>query len=214
MVHKRRGIKGSNMKRRTKIIALVTMLLSAIMLMLGTGMVAFAEGEDELLPNSITYIDEDGSEQTLTRSQFKIVGKDIQPSDPLGDGWYVYVGGAVLRTRVEVTGDAKIILCDRNTLHFMYGINVPEGTSLSIYAQTTDRNSSGKLVAEGNRYNAGIGGNVSSKDKANKCGTINVYGGIIEATGGYGAAGIGGGNAYCYGSTRNGGDGGEFFIAW
>ena len=98
-----------------------------------------------------------------------------------------------LDQRVTVTGDVHLILADGCTLNANWGINVSNGSSLTIYGQSSDENTMGKLTAKArDGFNsAGIGG-VS--------GNITITGGNVTATGsgknnsGAGA-GIGGGFA-------------------
>ena len=82
------------------------------------------------------------------------------------------------------TGEVFIILAEGTILEVRGGIAVREGQTLNIMG-------SGKLVAQGESGSAGIGGTGFSGD----CGTINIIGGTIIATGGVEAAGIGGGAA-------------------
>lgn len=106
--------------------------------------------------------------------------------------------------RVAVKGDVKLILKDGCTLTANGGIQVSEGNSLTIYAQSEADESedcnTGKLIAQSMFIkNAGIGGN----DEENG-GIITIHGGTIEAYGcdikynpdylGDCGAGIGGGN--------------------
>lgn len=86
---------------------------------------------------------------------------------------------------IVINGTVNLILCDGVTITCTEMINVARGHTLNIYGQT---NNSGKLIVTGGEHNAGIGSieNVYA-------GRINIHGGTIEATGGYLAAGIGGG---------------------
>ena len=74
------------------------------------------------------------------------------------------------------------------------------------YESTLTIQGSGSLNATGGTYGAGIGSNGSTA-----CGNIVIQGGIVDATGGKGAAGIGGGqpdtnaNGYCGNITISGG---------
>ena len=109
----------------------------------------------------------------------------------------VQVDGEVeLDRRVKVTGDVVLVLNEGSKLVAKKGINVPQGSSLTIEG-------SGELVArvDGDAQHdwdsAGIGGN--SKETA---GTITVRGGTISATGGINAAAIGGGSNASGGTVR------------
>ncbi len=112
----------------------------------------------------------------------------------LEDGWYVVNDDLEYTTGISVTGDVKLVLEDGKTLSitnstylsWKAGINVPDGSSLTIYAQ---EDGTGTIEAYGcNEGGAGIGGN-----HGQSCGALTVYGGRIVATGGSMSAGIGGG---------------------
>lgn len=120
--------------------------------------------------------------------------------------WYVLKGNNSRRFRIEVKGDVHLILSNNCTLTAQQGIHVPDGSSLTIYAQSENENEMGKLVALSGddyltyRYCAVIGGN--GTDTA---GSITINGGNITATGksdsgAYGAA-IGTGCYSTSGST-------------
>ena len=93
--------------------------------------------------------------------------------------------------RIKVTGDVHLILADKAVLRANPGIEVSEGSSLTIYGQTKDvTTNTGKIIAgvQGNTNRAGIGGNTGKA-----CGTIKITGGDIRSeTYGDGAS-IGGG---------------------
>ena len=86
---------------------------------------------------------------------------------------------------LSVSGDVGLVLCDGVTLTVDKGLFVPEGSTLTVYGQS---GGTGKLITTGSRGNAGIGGDI---DHAS--GEIIIKGGVITATGGTDAAGIGGG---------------------
>ena len=100
-------------------------------------------------------------------------------------------------------GDAEIVLVGTNTVIGAYGhhpgIFVPAGSTLTI-------SGSGVLTTSSHGQGAGIGGGYGIS-----CGNIVINGGTITATGGDGAAGIGGGlsdgvpYAECGDITINGG---------
>ena len=92
---------------------------------------------------------------------------------------------------MTVSGTVNLILMDGKTLTVTGGIQVGEGSTLNIYAQSGN---TGELIAgnKQNSYAAGIGGNKGSYN----AGTITVNGGQITATGGYSSAGIGGASEY------------------
>jgi len=135
------------------------------------------------------YIDENGDTQYV----YDVINKinEDTPNNDL-DGWYIAIGDITLPS-LYVSGEAHIILADNSNLtveaeaNGYAGINVSEGNSLTIYAQSIG-NDMGILTATGGNYGAGIGGSNGSTG-----GTITINGGIVTATSNYGA-GIGGGN--------------------
>ncbi len=105
----------------------------------------------------------------------------------LPGGWYVVGEDTTLSQRLMLSGDVNLVLKDVTTLNASKGINVPEGCSLTIWAQ--GQTVLGVLNATGAADCAGIGGG-----KGQSGGTITINGGIINATGGNYGAGIGGGD--------------------
>ena len=127
------------------------------------------------------------------------------------NGWYVVNSDTTINSRVTVTGNVHLILADGCKLTVTGGIQVqdddnnpdtPSPNSLTIYAQSTDENTMGKLTAKGADYNAGIGGGNGSDG-----GTVTIHGGTVNATSDRGA-GIGGGG----GGVISGGSGGKVTI--
>ena len=103
--------------------------------------------------------------------------------------FYVVKNSTVFTGRMTVNGTAHLILCNGTDLTVNQGIDVSSGSTLYIYAQSTDKDKMGTLVAYGQDNNAGIGGT-----NGNGGGYIIIVGGKITAIGGTKAAGIGGGN--------------------
>ncbi|MCL2009295.1 MAG: flagellin [Synergistaceae bacterium] len=103
----------------------------------------------------------------------------------------------------DVTGaEVNLYLEGTNTLmsgHSRAGIEAPDGSTLTITSAAGDGSIEGRLTAEGGRFGAGIGGpgqtGVSDFTTQGRAGNITINGGEIEARGGDGAAGIGGGDS-------------------
>lgn len=164
----------------------------------------------------VSYLDETGTSQTCD-SATEVTSSDTEWTT----GWYVATGNITIGTaespqRVTITGDVRLILTDGCTLTVNGGIQVqdnstestPNTNALTIYAQSTDKSTMGKLIATGAKRdnNAVIGGN-GGNSYGGSCGTIIINGGTVTATStGYGAA-IGGG----YG-IFTGGSGGTITI--
>ena len=176
---------------------------------------AFAEG-------SVSYLDADGTFKTSTGAT-KVTSSDTEwTGTTTSPGWYVVTGDVIIGTadapqRVTVSGDVRLILTNGCTLTVHGGIqvqdnsdaatNTPNTNALTIYAQSTDESTMGKLIAKGAErdYNAAIGGNEGNEgnDYGGSGGAITINGGYVEATNTDGA-GIGGG----FGS-HSGGSGGS-----
>lgn len=155
---------------------------------------------------SVSYIDASGDEQTCDSATV------VTESDTTWNaGWYVVNDDVTIDQRVTVTGSVHLILADECTLNANWGINVSNGSSLTIYGQSSDENTMGKLTAKArDGFNsAGIGGvsgnititggNVTATgsgknnsgagagiggDGTGDSGTITISGGIVRATGG------------------------------
>lgn len=124
-----------------------------------------------LIFNSVAYLDETGTQQTLTDNYTLLAGAN-SPME-WTTGWYVADGDVTIDSRVTVGGDVKLILQDGATLTVNGGIDVSDGNSFTVYAQSTSEDTMGELDANGNQFNAGIGGS----------GSVTINGGSITAIG-------------------------------
>ena len=133
----------------------------------------------------VIYLDENGDVQTTGDTPVTVLDSSSLVYG-LTEEWYVVRGQppVVEHEPAFVSGDVHLILADGCYLHAKNGIRVPEGSSLTIYAQSTDKQQMGKLTAESN----GIG---NAYDVA---GNITINGGTVTATGGFSGAGIGNGS--------------------
>ncbi len=154
----------------------------------------FAERFGDEVVVGMDYVEryQNGSERKRTANNLTRI---TNSTTSLDNGWYCVDGEVTVDTRlyVDTQKDVRIILKDGAVLNMPKGIEVKPATTadgnegiLRIYGQDKD---SGKLIATGEDYQAGIGGN----DKSGN-GRIYIHGGIIEAEGGDYGAGIGGGN--------------------
>ena len=170
----------------------------------------------------VSYLDETSTPQTCD-SAIVVEISDTEWTDTTeGPGWYVVTGDVTIGTeanpqRVTVSGDVRLILTDGCTLTVNGGIQVqdnstesiPNTNALTIYAQSTDESTMGKLIAKGAEYddNAAIGGYGDTHiSVGGSGGAITINGGNITASSYFGA-GIGGG----YGD-HSGGSGGAITI--
>lgn len=160
--------------------------------------VAWAQEEEE--EEGIVYYDPTAPEgQQMKRIvEFQMLSEDTFDWDyELDEGWYYVQDDLQVVNRITVNGTVNIILGDGCTLEVQKGIEVPEGKTLNIYAQSAgdDKGSLVASVGEGGEYHQGrdaaIGGNGGDDGCNNgmRAGNINIYGGNIEAHGN-----IGGGN--------------------
>jgi len=139
----------------------------------------------------LSYLNDKGETIVLNNYQLITAG-----TTTITNGYWV-VDGNISRGQIAVnTGNtAHLILKDGSHLQVTganqnSGINVPEDSTLHIYAQSKGVNM-GKLTAQGGTASAGIGGRGTLG--AGNGGTIIINGGNIIATGGNYGAGIGGG---------------------
>ena len=170
------------MKKKVVSILLTIVMLFGIIPLGGISVFA-AEGEQQ--PVVFRYYDEAANvfRNSKWTDNYTLV---TSGTTAWNTGWYVASGTVTIDSRVSVTGDVKLILTDGCSLTVNGGINVADGQSLTIFAQSEG---TGFLNADAGNltFSSGIGGNRQS------CGTVNVYGGSVTANGGAGGAGIGGG---------------------
>ena len=145
----------------------------------GTAIVASAE-------DSVTYIDENGTEKTVEATAL------TSSDDSWTEGWYVVNDEVTIDEHIELQGEVNLILADGATLTANYGIQVGNAT-LNIYGQSA---STGALMASGDD---GIRiGN----------GAITINGGKVTAIGDPGIAflediNLGEGMKLCGGDSEN-----------
>ena len=151
------------------------------------GTISFSFGSADFIAGSVTntviasYVEADG---TLHEKVIAIPLDNTMTE--LNAGWYVVNSNVTVNSRINLTGNTNLILGDNCTLD-VKGIYIPQGKTLTIYAQSVGE-SAGRIVSKPTS-GAGIGG-ISGNDNGN----IVICGGIIEATGGENCAAIGGGN--------------------
>ena len=188
-------------------------IFTLLILLLLLPVSAWAEATKE----SVSYIEcsWDGSKVTSSTktATATVVTEGVTEWGENGqEHWYVVNEEINIPSRVTVTGHVHLILADGCKLTASNGIEVFAGYSLTIYAQSTDENTMGKLTAKGADYNAGIGGSFRNANS----GTVTIHGGTVNATSNSGA-GIGGGRGdHIYGgfgSFSTGTNGNAFIIA-
>ena len=163
----------------------------------------------------ITYLDKDGKQQTCTKYTVleSVIIDDFFNSDDkwydLPAGWYVVKGNVTFTPRLDTHGAVNLILTNGSHLEAEWGINVKEGDTFTVYAQSTDEDTMGRLTAclsegpLGVEYYvwpssglSGIGSSVRWREHKSGIyeseGTIIINGGYILARGNDGASAIGG----------------------
>ena len=165
----------------------------------------------------ITYLDKDGNQQVCNKYTVltsNTAGSILDLTDKWYDlpaGWYVVKGNVTFTPRLDTHGAVNLILTNGSHLTTEWGINVKEGDTFTVYAQSTDENTMGKLTAclseeeptsdikyyvWPDRGMTGIGSSVRYRKHNSGLiesdGDIIINGGNIRARGQAGAACIGG----------------------
>ena len=101
----------------------------------------------------ITYLDKDGNQQVCneytvltSNTADSILDLDDKWYD-LPAGWYVVKGGVTITPRLDTHGAVNLILTDGSHLTAEWGINVKEGDTFTVYAQSTGEDTMGRLTA-------------------------------------------------------------------
>ena len=169
---------------------------------------------DAVEQNPVRYLDADGKERFCTEYTVleSVIIEDFFNSDSkwydMPAGWYVVEGDVTITPRLDTHGAVNLILTDDCHLTVPWGINVKEGDTFTIYAQSTAEASMGKLTAclpEWSDHDksvwpvaglSGIGAGVrvwaANDNFYENEGTIIINGGNIRARGQYGSSAIGG----------------------
>ena len=101
----------------------------------------------------ITYLDKDGNQQVCneytvltSNTADSILDLDDKWYD-LPAGWYVVKGDVTITPRLDTHGAVNLILTDGSHLTAEWGINVKEGDTFTVYAQSTGEDTMGRLTA-------------------------------------------------------------------
>ena len=112
----------------------------------------FIMGIDAEYP-PFSYLDADGKKQVCTEYtvlESFTAGSILDLENKwyeLPAGWYVVEGDVTITPRLDTHGAVNLILKDDCHLTVPWGINVKEGDTFTIYAQSTAEASMGKLTA-------------------------------------------------------------------
>ena len=133
--------------------------------------------------------------KTLADGSYTTLANNIDEYPSLSDGWYVVASNCSYFSRIVINGNVNIVVKDGTELYCFQGIQIKDGCTLTIYAQS-DGDGMGSVechggdVHNGNGDDAALGGN---KDEVG--GYLVIHGGNIYAHANHNnAAGIGGGN--------------------
>ena len=145
----------------------------------------------------VAYLDWDAENKVMTNATCETYTLVTPETQTLESGWYV-VDGSVESTTggIVVNGTVHLILADGAELKVSgdktkrsAGIEVSPSNSLTIYGQPGN---TGRLIATGDYYGAGIGGGATENGAKTDAGTVAINGGTVEVQGGAYGAGIGG----------------------
>ena len=152
---------------------------------------------------AVQYVDENGETQSCTNYTTANFAGDTW------SGWVVVTENSYLNGRVFCNGDVNLILEDGKTAAMRFGVDVPEGSSITIYGQAEG---SGTLDARINNEDwelfdlmnlwplAGIGSSYDNDTRIEvSSGPITINGGRVLAAS-WGGAAIG----TCYGNVPTG----------
>ena len=107
--------------------------------------------EDSIGMPPVPYLDENGQMQgCLTYTELTSYFEPDIKNNPFYDlpaGWYVISGDVTVTSRIRLNGDVKFILTDGAQLDAKWGIDLGAGDTFTIYAQTDDAETMGKLTA-------------------------------------------------------------------
>ena len=107
--------------------------------------------EDSIGMPPVPYLDENGQMQgCLTYTELTSYFEPDIKNNPFYDlpaGWYVISGDVTVTSRIRLNGDVKFILTDGAQLDAKWGIDLGAGDTFTIYGQTDDAETMGKLTA-------------------------------------------------------------------
>ena len=107
--------------------------------------------EDSIGMPPVPYLDENGQMQgCLTYTELTSYFEPDIKNNPFYDlpaGWYVISGDVTVTSRIRLNGDVKFILTDGAQLDAKWGIDLGVGDTFTIYGQTDDAETMGKLTA-------------------------------------------------------------------
>ena len=158
----------------------LTITALSMLMALSLKSVVFALADTVTVP----YVDAAGNSQPPVACQ--------PVSKSMSTGWYTVMSNVSFDNRIEISGEVNLILQDNITLTANAGIHIPDGSKLTIWAQSSS-SQKGRIKAVTDHYfNAAIGG-----DRIQTTGEFIINGGDITATG----------SPYSYAALRDGNPG-------
>ena len=141
--------------RRMPIKRLLTLCVACLVLL--SGMISPARADA-----SFNYLDENGDLRQQAIAADHVIGGVWNIGSETLAGWYAVTGTLTIAHTLRVEGEAHLILTDGasltvNATSNKAGIEVSEGDSLTVYAQSVGAGM-GSLTASGGSYCAAIGG--------------------------------------------------------
>lgn len=146
------------------------------------------------IPDEIRYLDYDSENGTLkeakTTAYSPVYNDDTYWGAHGAEKWYYVDSDMTFSDSIAIRGDVHIVLADNATLTVEGGITLGTRSSLTVYAQSQDESTMGKLVATTISGDGSItinGGVVTSNAPTGKPGidvnTVTVNGGKLSAKG-------------------------------
>lgn len=123
------------------------------------------------------YVDAKGKEQRPVRCA-KLRGGD---DHIIGNGWYAVTGNISYASGMIVWGETNLILCDGATLTDTDGIWVQDSARLTVWAQSNDEKTRGRLIVQGGQNKAGIGGGREDVNSGGEGANVEI-GGTADVT--------------------------------
>ena len=130
----------------------------------------------------VKYWDRERNEQVTLKTEDVTAVTDgmttIGDANITAPKWYVVKGNIIVNDRINIEGNVHLILADNSKLDAKKGIAVLKDNSLTIYGENKEvTTSTGKIIAEGDNGDAGIGGKLSEDG-----GSIKITGGKVDAS--------------------------------
>ena len=149
--------------------------------------------------HAVRFLEWNASSKKLVLVNPGILPEEIGDSDEaltLTDGWYIVRGTVNAAKRITVDGRVRLILADGAVLNAAKGIGVTGSSLLTVYAQSENAETAGRVIVPSfSEYAAAIGGDNSSDG-----GSVVIHGGSFTLASGMNSASIGGAESRTFGT--------------